>query len=919
MPVTVGAQLGSHEITALLGKGGMGEVYRARDLKLKREVAIKILPEEFSRDADRVSRLQREAEVLASLSHPNIAGIHSLEEANGSRYLVLELVEGETLADRIARGPIPIEEALDIARSICEALEAAHEKGVIHRDLKPANVKITPEGKVKVLDFGLAKAMDPGTSNPSLSNSPTLSMAATNAGVILGTAGYMSPEQAKGRTVDKRTDIFAFGCVLYEMLTGRRAFAGDELSDVLASVLAREPDWTLLPRGLSPVLGICLKRCLHKDRRQRIGDAQTVRLALEGAFETEAAQVPQPVGDVRPAWRRALPVTAALMVGGLLVALTAWIFWPSVAPQAVSRFNVGMPSDQVLRQTGHSVIAISPDGRHFVYNTAKGLYLRAMSTLDARLLAGTEGNSLANPFFSPDGESVGYFEGGQLKRISISGGTAVPICAATDLFSGARWSLDDTILFGQAQGIMRVSANGGTPELLIPAGKNEVMYGPQLLPDGKSVLFSVTTGTGRTRWDQAQVVVQSLRTGKRMVLRHGGSDARYVPTGHLIYAQGAALFAVSFDVDGLTINSAPVSILEGIQRAGNPAVNTAAANYAVSERGTLVYVGDGILRGFVSGDGLGQPASTLVWVDRAGREEPLGVPPRVYTYPRLSPDGTRVAVAIGNSRAGAGGIWIWDVRRQTMTRFTFSQQQDNIPVWSPDGRRLVWASQRAGGPLNIYWQAADGTGATERLTESPNHHQRPSSFTPDGQRLLLMEGAPGAQQDLGMLPLNGDRRVTWLLQTTFSELGGEVSPDGRWLVYESDESGQSQIYVRPFPAVDQGRWQVSTNGGQEPVWARNGREVFYLAPDGAVMVVPVDVPQSSASPTIGAPAKLIAGEGYSTRGFNRLGRTYDVSPDGRRFLRIKVDEGSPDNSAPINFVVVQNWFSELKQKAPVKR
>src|SRR5215475_6316712 len=492
--VAPGARLGPYEIVAQIGAGGMGQVYQALDTRLHRTVAIKISEAQFSQ------RFEREALAVAALNHPNICTLYDV----GPNYLVLEYVEGPTLAERLGDGAMPLEQALPLARQIAEALEAAHQEGIAHRDLKPANIKLTPEGKVKVLDFGLAKALETGATNPSLSDSPTISMAATNAGVILGTAAYMSPEQAKGRPVDTRTDIWAFGCVLYEMLTARRAFAGDEVSEVLASVLAREPDWTLLPRTLSPVVGIYLKRCLHKDRKQRIGDAQNVRLAVEGAFETAASQAAQSPAVARPVWQRALPVAAALVAGGLLAAaLTAWILWPTATPQAVSRFNYAMPSDQVFRNPGHSVVAISPGGRHFAY-TANGLYLRAMNALEARLLPGTEG-SPSNPFFAPDGESLGYFESGHLRRININGGGGVGICAASLFFSGASWSRDDTILFGQPQGIMRVLANGGTPELVIPAGKGEVMYGPQLLPDGDSVLFSVTTGLGRTRWDQAQV------------------------------------------------------------------------------------------------------------------------------------------------------------------------------------------------------------------------------------------------------------------------------------------------------------------------------------------------------------------------------------------------------------------------------
>ena len=913
MRLSPGDHLGGYEIVCAIGAGGMGEVYRAVDTNLGRQVAIKVLPDAFANDPERLARFEREAKTLASLNHSNIAQIYGLEKAGDIRALVMELVEGPTLADRIAQGPIPVDEALRIARQIAEALEAAHEQGIIHRDLKPANIKVRPDGTVKVLDFGLAKALEPISARVDATASPTITSPAmmTGVGMLLGTAAYMSPEQARGKPVDRRSDIWAFGCVLYEMLTGKRAFGGEDVTETLASVVKTEPAWEAIPDNVSPSLRTFLRRCLQKNPKQRLHDIADMRLALDGVFETSPFQVEESPAPARRLWRRAAPLVAAMMIGGLLVGLTAWRLWPSVAPQAVSRFTYSLPSDQVFRTSGRSMIAMSPDGRHFVYNTAGGLYLRSMSALEGRLIRGTEA-ALSSPFFAPNGESIGYFQNGQLKRISISGGASVVICAVPSDPFGVSWETDNTILFGQPNGIMRVSANGGTPELVIPTKEGEQAYGPQLLPDGNSVLFSITTATGATRWDTAQIVVQSLSTGRRTVVLRGGSDARYVPTGHMLYALDDNLFAVPFDLDRVEASGEPVPVLEGIQRTGNPTVNGAAGNYGVSDGGTLVYIGPGTLPSFLSGDRAGPSARTLAWVDRAGREDPLPAPPRGYIYPRLSPDGTRVAVSTG----GGEGIWIWDLRRQTMTRFTFDAQQDTVPVWSPDGRRLAWASQRAGGPLNVYWQASDGTGTVERLTDSPIHHQRPSNFTPDGQQLLLAEGPPGSSQDLGMVSLNGNPRVTWLVRTTFSELGGEISPDGRWLAYESNESGQFQIYLRPFPAVDQGRWQVSTDGGTEPLWAPNGRELFYVAPDGTIMSVPVDVPRG-ASPVIGAVATLIAGTGYYTRTRNQFGRTYDVSRDGIRFLRVKVKDDGPRNSgAPISFVVVQNWTEELKRRVP---
>jgi serine/threonine-protein kinase len=883
----------------------MGEVYRATDTNLKRAVAIKVLPASVAADGERIARFQREAEVLASLNHPNIAAVYGLERADGMTALVIELVEGPTLADRLAQGPIPLDEVLAIAKQIAEALEAAHEQGVIHRDLKPANIKVRGDGTVKVLDFGLAKVLEQASMSANATVSPTITSPAlmTGVGVLLGTAAYMSPEQARGKTVNKRADIWAFGCVLYEMVTGKRAFPGEDVTDTLAAVVKLEPDWDAVGTDIPSMVLQVLRVCLQKDPRQRAHAAGDVRLALEGAFETPAAPVTQSA-IAQPLRRRASSLAAALMVGGLLVGLIAWSVWPTAAPAVVNRFTDRLPQGQFFRNSGQGAIALSRDGRHAVYNTGAGLYLRSLDALEGRLIPGTESPS-GGPFFSPDGESVAYFEFNQLKRISINGGAAVVICPVTALF-GASWSIDNTILLGQPKGVMRVSANGGAPELVIAAKEGERVAWPQLLPDGDSVLFSVTSASGPVLWDAAQIVVQSLSTGARKVLRSGHA-ARYVPTGHLVYAAGDALFAVGFDVARQEVNGGAVSIADGVAGpSGNPGFNTGALNYAVSDTGTLVY-----LRGRFETAGAPIPLSTLVWVDRKGREEDVKAPRQGYVYPRLSPDGSRIALEIRN--AGTGDIWIWDVRRQNMRRLTFTPELEAGPAWSPDGRRLVWAS---GGPLNLYWQAADGTGAPERLTNSPNT-QRPSSFTPDGQQLLVAEGTTGAGvQDLGMLPLKGDRRVTWLVKTKFSELNGEVSPDGRWLAYESDESGTFQIFVRPFPAVDQGQWQVSINGGREPLWARSGRELFYVAPDGALMGVSIDAPQSGASLAAGTPATVSGGSGYFTGVANQLGRTYDVSADGARFLRIKIAGGSDEASAPPDLVVVTNWFEELKRLVP---
>jgi hypothetical protein len=572
----------------------MGEVYRARDTKLGREVALKILPETFTHDPERVARFRREAQVLAALNHPHIGAIYGLDEADGQQFLVLELIDGETLADRIANGPLPLDETLTIATQVAEALEAAHEKGIIHRDLKPANIALTSDGHVKVLDFGLAKAMDPASATSvDLANSPTLTSPAamTGVGVILGTAAYMSPEQAKGRGGDKRSDVWAFGCVLYEMLTGTRAFEGEDLSETLAAVLRGEPDWRALPALLPPSVRALVEGCLTKDRQQRIGDMSVARFLLHqptlafGAVPTPAAPPP------RWFWRHALPPMATTAV--IAVAITgaiAWRIWPSTPQPTITRFPIALGDGHTFTNGGRQELALSPDGTRLAYVANAQVYLRSMSEVLAKPIAGTESSQggVTNPVFSPDGRSVAFYSPSEhaLKRIAVTGGAAVTICPA-DYPYGMSWDRDE-ILFSQGStGILRVSARGGTPELIVGVKTGEVAYGPQLLPGGQAVLFTLATGTNAVAWDTAQIVVQSLTSGQRTILISGGSDARYLPTGHLVYAHGGVVFAVRFDLRQLAVVGGPVPVIEGVSRAFGV---TGAAQFSTAQSGTLVYV-----------------------------------------------------------------------------------------------------------------------------------------------------------------------------------------------------------------------------------------------------------------------------------------------------------------------------------------
>jgi len=910
--LAAGTRLGPYEVVGLIGAGGMGEVYLATDTSLGRQVAIKVLPESVASDPERIARFRREAKTLASLNHPNIGAIYGLESIDpspgswedGATALVLELVEGPTLADRIAEGPIPVEEALPLARQIVEALEAAHGLGIIHRDLKPANIKVREDGTVKVLDFGLAKALE--APDADVSDSSTMTGPATQAGVILGTGAYMSPEQATGRKVDRRSDVWAFGTVFYEMLTGRRAFEGDAASEVLAEIMKSEPNWRRLP-ALPPLLESFLRRCFSKDPRQRLPDIAAMRLALEGAFETGVSATTASVTAVRPAWRRALPLAAALIAGGLLSSL-AWSLRPTPEP-SIARFDRVLPTGQSFRYTWRAVIALSADGGRFVYNTTDGLFVRSMEDLEVRLIPGTEAD-LANPFFSPDGESVGYFDPAtqQLKRTAVSGGAPLLICAATIPY-GASWEIDDTILFGQPEGIRRVSATGGTSDLVIPARAGERIDGPHLLPDGDAVLFSATTEGGASGWDQARIVVQSLRTGKRTVVLEGGSDARYMPTGHLVYARANELFAVAFDADRLTLQGRPVRVVEGVTRSTN--ATAATAHYAVSDDGTLAYVA-----------GLPGPAlRTVVWIGRDGREEPLPIAPSLYFYPRMSPDGTRVALDDRNEDFDHGELWIWDFAKGTRDLLTKGEGGGNYPVWTPGGARIAYGNDAGG---QIEWRAANGTDEPQVLVRRPDPHEgslrNPYFFalSPSGLELVFRNWYedPQTGNDIFKIAVKDGAKPVPVLSEAFDETNAELSPNGRWMAYQSDESGQDEIYVRPYPNANANRVQVSAAGGTKPLWSHDGSELFYL--QSLTLLISVAVDTEGTDFSLGRRLPLPAVRLWSGGG----GRNYDVSPDGRKFLVIKpvpAMAGVGVETARSRIIVAQNWFGELKTKVPTRR
>ncbi len=888
----IGQILSHYSITEKIGRGGMGEVYRAKDQKLGRDVAIKVLPEEFAKDADRVARFQREAKLLASLNHPNIAAIHGLEESAETQFLVMELIEGDTLAERIKRGPIPVEEALKLALQIAEALEAAHEKGVIHRDLKPANVKVSPDGKVKVLDFGLAKAFAGDQADLNLSNSPTLSNAATQQGLILGTAAYMPPEQARGKPVDKRADIWAFGAVLYEMLTGRVAFRGEDVSEILASVIKGDVKLDLLPANLHPRVREAITRCLQRDLNRRYQDIRDARYEMEQALADPDGVFAQPIAGAehRNKLRTILPWIAAAFVLAAIVA--GWAVWKPkpVEPKQVLRFEYYLPdAHKFYNLAGAPVIAVSRDGNLLAYSTPEGLYLRSMDDWTATLLAGTEGADW--PFFSPDGEWIGYVSQGKLKKITIGGGSPVTLCDALE-DGGFSWTADNRILQGSGENIMWVSADGGKLEPLFEE-KGKILGVPQMLPDGKSVLFTAGAGPPHT------VMVRSLESGESKELFEGGF-ARYIETGHIVYGVGHNLYARPFDLRTLEVTAGPVSVIEGVL---NPSFFW---SYAVSDSGTLIYV-----PGTATTAGLKR---SLVWVDREGKEEPIAALPDEYRSLKISPDGTQVALSI--YAGGNQDIHIWDMARERMMKLTFDTSDDVWPIWTPDGKSIVFASNRGdhGDRTGLYRRAADGTGEDKVLGRVSDPLLVPRSWSGDGEFLILYKGLLDSD-DIGMLSMEGGGGITPLLHERYHEMTPSISPDGRWLAYVSNEGIRYEVYVRPFPDVDKGQWKVSTNGGSNPLWSRDGRELFYWGDNGLMAVAVETAPAFKA----GSP-KVILRRAPGTSFY--MGHRYvpwDIHPDGKRFLMLKPAETSDRESAaeaPRKINIVVNWFEELKQKVP---
>ena len=907
-----GRRIGHYEIADLLGAGGMGAVYRARDTQLNRDVAIKVLLPAVANDAERLARFKREAQTLASLNHPNIAHIHGIEQGPEGPLLILEFVEGPTLADRIAPGPLPLDEAMAIARQIAGALDAAHERGIVHRDLKPANVKIDDHGTVKVLDFGLAKAVDQDvkmSGSRGLADSPTITSPVTQAGVILGTAAYMSPEQAKGRTVDKRSDVWAFGCVLFEMLTGQRAFDGEDVAETIAAVVRGEPDWTKLPAATPQQIRLLLTRSLEKDRKARIADISVARFLID---EKLAANEP----PARTSSRAAIAAAAAA-IGVALIGVGAWT-WSSRAatsPVPLVQFEIRPPLSARLLQGQGAPLAVAPDGSFVVYRAMRPqsdgrqsdvLMIRFWNDLEPREL--TDTRTAQSPFVSPDGRWVGFFGPDRLRKVPVTGGQAIDICDFSGFPGGASWGDDGYIVFSSSDvgGLQRVSADGGTAVLLSksPRPQRDRHILPHVLPGSRFVLFTQFDSTALAWMVQAVEVA----TGAVKTILPDAYQAAYTDSGHLVFAtttplavaqrqSRATLRAVRFDRAGADVVGDPATMVEPI--AFTPRL---AGSFALSRNGVLVYMPEGAT----------PPAERqLVWVDRKGVETPIPVALREYSVARLSPDGGRVVVDV---RGGNAGIWIWDFNRQTFTPVNRHQSLNSTPIWTPDGRRVIWSSTRGGTNPKLFVQSADGTGTAEQVSTGAGTHFA-TSITQDG-RTVLMFGTAQANTgsfDIGTVPLNGGgAEPTVLVATPARDYGAELSPDGRWMAYHSDESGEQQVYVRPYPHIDAGRWQVSNVGGSRAAWSRSGRELFYLNRDGMLMSVPI-LPSTPGQWSAGLPVQLLKTAyvaGRTTLGLDV--RAYDVAADGQRFLMIK--EPLQDDAQPPRMVVMLNWSTELKAR-----
>jgi serine/threonine protein kinase len=887
MPLGPGTRVGPYEIVSAIGAGGMGEVYRARDPRLGRDVAIKVLPAAFSTDSERLQRFEQEARAAAALNHPNILAVYDIGTHEGAPYIVSELLEGETLRERLKGQALPVRKAIEYAIHVAHGLSAAHARGIVHRDLKPENLFLTSDGRVKILDFGLAKLTQSEPMLAGMSALPT-TPPDTLPGVVLGTIGYMAPEQVRGLQADHRADLFAFGAILYEMLSGRRAFPGDTAIDTMTAVLKEDPPDLPVAHHIPPALERIVDRCLEKNPGNRFQSAGDLAFALEGATSPSSDTV---VGTDQPRvhpWRERLAWTITTV---LVIAIAALYFNPSPAARPVDRALVRLDLDLPLGDSstlslGPNAI-LSPDGTRLVYVSNNRLATRRLDQLLGNELPGTEGAS--SPFFSPDGQWVGFFGGGKLRKISVAGGAAIPLTDAPGPYGGS-WGPDDTIIakLRSADGLEQISAIGGTPvavTTLLPGERDHNW--PQILPGGKAVLFSANTRVGG--WDGATIEVMSLNDRQRKTLVRGGTFGRYLPSGHLIYVNSGTLFAVPFDLDTLALSGTPVPVLNDVTYSSA----NGGAQLDVSTTGVVVYQS-------------GSPAElfTVAWVDRAGRLQPLLAKPDTYVGPRFSAGGTRLAVALN------GDVWIFGFPRDVRTRVTF--EGGGYPTWSPDGEHVVVSAGQKG----MAWTRADGSGKPQLLTDSANN-QWPWSFTPDGRRLAFQERNPGTGWDIWTVPIESTDgalragRPEVFLQTMFDEGKPSFSPDGRWIAYSSNESGTEEVDVRAFPDTG-ARWQVSRGGGKQPVWSRSGKELLFRGSDGRIMAASYQVTASSF--TFDTPQAW-----SETRLANvNINGTYDIAPDGKRIAALIPAEVAADRGRS-HIVYLDHFFDELRRLAHTKQ
>ena len=886
MALAPGTHIGAYEVVGLLGVGGMGEVYRAHDRRLGRDVAVKVLPEALAQSGERMGRLEREARLLASLSHPHLASIFGFEAAGATRALVMELVPGPTLAELVGRGPLPLEEAVDLGRQIAEGLEYAHERGIVHRDLKPANIKVTPEGAVKLLDFGLAKAVA-GEAVEDPSNSPTLSHLATQAGMILGTAAYMAPEQAKGKPVDRRADIWAFGCVLYEMLAGRAAFAGNSIAELLAASLKEDPDWTALPAATPASLRALLRRCLAKAPRQRLQAMGDARIVLEEVQAGAPTATPPPPA-LPPARRRSwLWAVAAAALGGAGLLAGLWLR-PQPPAARVYRFTV-MPPAQGVFGDG---LAVSPDGSRLAFVASQGnqpqqIWVRTLDSTTARVVEGTDDAEF--PFWSPDGASLGFFADGKLKRVDLGTGSVHSLVDSSAGNSrGASWSANGEIVYAPniTGTLMKVSAQGGAPApatALAADSSNFSQRWPSFLPDGRHFLFL----------DERAGMVAELEVGaldstqtQGLMAMPSGSSAAYA-AGYLFYASNGALMAQGFDAASRKLSGAPERVADNVNPVGLVGA-TGYAPFAVTAAGLLVYR-----------QGEASPLSQLTVVDRNGKTVRTIGATGGFIDAQLSPDGKKIVATIPDvARPGVNGIWIMDAQTGAMSRLTFDLRANEWPIWSHDGKWIYYAA-RTPNHVEMLRQRADGSQPAELLRRS-THVESPTDVSPDGRTFLYTDMAPGTNNDLWTMPATPNGKATVEMQTSADERNAAFSPDGRWVAYQGTVSN-SEIYVTTFPA-SANKWQATTQGGKWPAWGADGRELYFVSGEN-LMEMPVRL---GATPQFGVPQKLFS---LSTTLNEDNDAVYSLFPGGGEFLISRTVGGGSDS--PIT--VVLHWQAALGQ------